>query len=98
MHVIPAKEANSLETCIVSGKGCLEPQDKHSQSDPSEEQQMLSTLNPSQRRAVTEFLQLDQGLQLIQGPPGTGKTTTVIQLLGALQKKKGENFSMRLFK
>ncbi len=46
-----------------------------------------SGLNPSQIETITKFLQLPEGLFLVQGPPGTGKTTTIIQLLSALQQQ-----------
>ena len=78
----PDRGETILETCIVSGKS---PRPVALEEINVSEQQMLSTLNPLQRTAIEEFLQLKEGLYLIQGPPGTGKTTTVIHLLKALQ-------------
>ncbi|MGZ3633579.1 MAG: AAA domain-containing protein, partial [Parachlamydiaceae bacterium] len=73
-----------LETNILSGKSRLP--DLPQVADASE-QERFARLNPSQRDAVERFLLLKEGLFLIQGPPGTGKTTTVTQLLGALQER-----------
>ena len=37
--------------------------------------------NIAQKEAISSFLNLETGLQLLQGPPGTGKTTTINFLL-----------------
>lgn len=51
-------------------------------------EQNTGNLNTTQQKAISDFAQLDQGLQLLQGPPGTGKTTTIIELLKMLCQKK----------
>ena len=46
--------------------------------------------NIAQKEAISSFLKLKTGLQLLQGPPGTGKTTTINFLLENLVAN-GEN-------
>jgi len=47
-------------------------------------------LNPSQKAAITGFLQphAQSKMTLVQGPPGTGKTRTITELLKILIRKK----------
>lgn len=73
----------ALEEYIIAGKS----DSSESFEESSEEKEIFPALNPSQNGAVNAFRKLDKGYQIIQGPPGTGKTTTVIQLLAALNEK-----------
>ncbi|MCB1115027.1 MAG: AAA family ATPase [Chlamydiia bacterium] len=77
-------EETLLERDIVLGKS----QTPLAQKEAVIENSFLSKLNDSQKSAVLKFLELTEGMFLIQGPPGTGKTTTIIQLIAALQFKK----------
>lgn len=81
----PEKPLSFLQKYILSGQDPL----LNLQRELTEvENQLLSSLNFSQKKAVEKFLQLEEGVETIQGPPGTGKTTTVVQLLGALQARQ----------
>jgi superfamily I DNA and/or RNA helicase len=51
------------------------------------EQTNDTRLNASQEKAIKQFLQIEQGIQLVQGPPGTGKTTTIVELLKRLVQR-----------
>jgi len=44
--------------------------------------------NTSQVKAIEDFTNLQNGLQILQGPPGTGKTTTIVQLLNSLVARR----------
>jgi senataxin len=74
-------EPSPLESSII--RGCYKP--SYEESDSFEFDFQESGLNSSQIDTINLFLELSEGLFLVQGPPGTGKTTTIIQLLNALQ-------------
>ena len=67
-----AKQARPIETIVQ-----LQPQEL-----------LLSSANPSQRRAVEAVLAAPD-LVLIQGPPGTGKTTVIAEICYQVARRGG---------
>ncbi len=43
-----------------------------------------TSLNRPQQDAVTKFIKLESGMQLLHGPPGTGKTATIAEIVKAI--------------
>ena len=74
---------------IVSGpsqpaapKGQLSMDDFMTRTETREPMFRLPSLNPTQQKAASSFLEANEGhIQIIQGPPGTGKTTLLSSII-----------------
>ena len=78
---------------LIAGKVAPLPEAESQQAIHNKltEEYQARNLNPSQENAITNFLSLKEGIQILQGPPGTGKTTTIVAmatLLSTVEKKR----------